>query len=147
MKMKLIVSLFLATTLSLWLAEGDGAPIVCNKDRASTWNRQHHVEPNDFTAAAIDTLRATKQALDSVGVPFFIASGLYCAYIHTYIHTHIYILHTVRTHTHIRYLQYQSCTHMHTRLHCPARRDSSGMAPQLHAHPVGQRCRRRGLDQ
>ena len=85
--MKLVWILFLATTLSLGFAEGDGAPMVCNMDRAATWNRQHHVAPNDFTAAAIDTLHATKQALDSIGVPFFIASGLSCTYTHTYTYT------------------------------------------------------------
>ena len=80
--------LFFVTTLSLGFVEGDGAPMVCNMDRAATWNRQHHVAPNDFTAAAIDTLHATKQALDSAGVPFFVASGLYFTYIqHTPTHS------------------------------------------------------------
>ena len=61
--------------------------MVCNMDRASTWNRQHHAAANGFTVAAIDTLHATKQALDSIGIPFFIASGLYCTCIHTYTRT------------------------------------------------------------
>ena len=111
LKMKLVWILFLATTsLGLgWLPElslpslpslpplpplpplhhGDENPLMaCDQDRAHKWNQWNHAEPNEFTAGAIDTLHATKQALDSIGVPFFIASGLYCTYMHTYTHTY-----------------------------------------------------------
>ena len=144
LKMKLVWILLLATTsLGLgWLPElslpslpslpplpplpplhhGDENPLMaCDQDRAHKWNQWNHAEPNEFTAGAIDTLHATKQALDSAGVPFFVASGLYCTYIqHTPTHSPTY-------------------TYTHSLTLPPTRRDSFGMAPQLHAHPVGQR--------
>ena len=61
--------------------------MTCDQKRAHTWNQENHAKHNEFTVGAIDTLHATKQALDSIGVPFFIASGLSCTYTHTYTYT------------------------------------------------------------
>jgi len=56
-------------------ARGHGALLACDKQQASAWNTENSAAPNAFTAVAIDSLRATKQALDGAGVPFFLASG------------------------------------------------------------------------
>eukprot|EP00937_MAST-01D_sp_MAST-1D-sp2_P005614 g5614.t1 len=51
------------------------ATLFCDAQRAMAWNARHGIRPNAFTAAAIESLRATKHALDAAGVPFFVSDG------------------------------------------------------------------------
>ena len=53
----------------------DSLALTCDSEAARKWNAENGAVPNAFTATATDNLRASKAAIDSVGVQFFLAEG------------------------------------------------------------------------